>query len=42
MEQTLYIDVVFLVSLCMDAFLLWAAGRLSGFSALLSEYRPQN
>ena len=33
MEQTLYIDVVFLVSLCMDAFLLWAAGRIAGFSA---------
>ena len=33
MEQTLYIDVVFLVSLFMDVFLLWAAGRIAGFSA---------
>ena len=33
MEQTLYIDVVFLVMWGMDAFLLWAAGRIAGFSA---------
>ena len=33
MEQTLYIDVVFLVTWAMDAFLLWAAGRIAGFSA---------
>lgn len=33
MEATIYIDVVFLVSWGMDAFLLWAAGRLCGFSA---------
>ena len=33
MEPTIYIDVVFLVSFGMDAFLLWAAGRISGFSA---------
>ncbi|MBQ3615130.1 MAG: sigma-E processing peptidase SpoIIGA [Anaerotignum sp.] len=33
MEQTLYIDVVFLVTWGMDAFLLWAAGRIAGFSA---------
>ena len=33
MEQTLYIDVVFLISLGMDIFLLWAAGRIAGFSA---------
>lgn len=29
----LYIDVVFLVSWGMDLFLLWAAGRISGFAA---------
>ena len=29
----LYIDVLFLVSWCMDAFLLWAAGRSCGFQA---------
>ena len=29
----LYIDVIFLVSWGMDAFLLWAAGRLAGFLA---------
>ena len=29
----LYIDIIFLVSWGMDAFLLWAAGRLSGFRA---------
>jgi len=33
MEQTLYIDVVFLVTWGMDSFLLWAAGRIAGFSA---------
>lgn len=33
MERTLYIDVVFLVSLGMHAFLLWSAGRISGFAA---------
>ena len=33
MEPTIYIDVVFLVSWGMDAFLLWAAGRIAGFSA---------
>ena len=33
MEPTIYIDVAFLVSFGMDAFLLWAAGRISGFSA---------
>ncbi|MBQ2879673.1 MAG: sigma-E processing peptidase SpoIIGA, partial [Anaerotignum sp.] len=29
----LYIDVVFLVSMGMNAFLLWAAGRVAGFSS---------
>ena len=29
----LYIDVIFLVSWGMDAFLLWAAGRVAGFRA---------
>lgn len=33
MEQTLYIDVVFLISFAMDTFLLWAAGRIAGFSS---------
>ncbi|WP_458407502.1 sigma-E processing peptidase SpoIIGA [Anaerotignum sp.] len=33
MEPTIYIDVVFLVSWGMDAFLLWEAGRIAGFSA---------
>ena len=33
MEPMIYIDVVFLVSWGMDAFLLWAAGRIAGFSA---------
>ena len=33
MEPMIYIDVVFLVSWGMDTFLLWAAGRISGFSA---------
>ena len=33
MEPTIYIDVVFLVSWVMDSFLLWAAGRIAGFSA---------
>ena len=33
MEPMIYIDVVFLVSWGMDAFLLWAAGRTAGFSA---------
>lgn len=33
MEPTIYIDVVFGVSWGMDAFLLWAAGSISGFSA---------
>ena len=33
MEPILYIDVIFLISLGMDFFLLWAAGRLAGFSA---------
>ena len=33
MEPMIYIDVVFLVSCGMDAFLLWAAGRIAGFSA---------
>ena len=33
MEPTIYIDVVFLVSWAMDSFLLWAAGRIAGFSA---------
>lgn len=29
----LYIDMIFLVSWSMNAFLLWAAGRIAGFSA---------
>ena len=33
MEPTIYIDVVFLISWGMDAFLLWAAGHIAGFSA---------
>lgn len=33
MEQMLYIDVVFLISLGMNVFLLWAAGRIAGFLA---------
>lgn len=33
MEPMIYIDVVFLVSWGMDTFLLWAAGRISGFTA---------
>lgn len=32
MEPTIYIDVIFLVSFGMHTFLLWAAGRLAGFS----------
>ncbi len=35
MEGYIYIDIVFLVAFGMDAFLLWAAGRLAGFSAKL-------
>ena len=27
----LYIDMIFMVSWCMDAFLLWTAGRICGF-----------
>ena len=33
MEQTIYIDVVFLISWGMQGTLLWAAGRMAGFSA---------
>lgn len=33
MEPTIYIDVLFLVTWGMDTFLLWAAGRIAGFSA---------
>lgn len=33
MEPTIYIDVIVLVSWGMDAFLLWAAGKIAGFSA---------
>ena len=31
MEPTIYIDVLFFVTWGMDAFLLWAAGRIAGF-----------
>lgn len=31
MEATIYIDVLFFVVWGMDAFLLWAAGRIAGF-----------
>ncbi len=31
MEPTIYIDVLFFVTWGMDAFLLWAAGRIVGF-----------
>ncbi|MGN1231169.1 MAG: sigma-E processing peptidase SpoIIGA [Anaerotignum sp.] len=31
MEPTIYIDVLFFVVWGMDAFLLWAAGRIAGF-----------
>ncbi|WMI82125.1 sigma-E processing peptidase SpoIIGA [Anaerotignum sp. MB30-C6] len=33
MEASIYIDVLFFWELVMDFFLLWAAGRISGFQA---------
>lgn len=33
MEPAIYIDVVFFITWGMDSFLLWAAGRLAGYTA---------